>query len=185
MKWKHATVVLLVLLGLVFILKTFYDKSRTLDLKRFTQYAINFKVPDGRLNKDNQCKDLPSVSADLKSVLLHHKKNTLFKRNISLILLKYYNCDIKHFGVGYEVRKNLFFYHPIVDAYYATLKESGKTSFEFVPTTDVFEIINKEPALIKDNYILSTLQETCNIFEKRAICSDLPFDKKLCESHCL
>ena len=153
MKLKHVIVILLVLFGVLFGLKTVYDKNRTLDINRFTQFAINFEVPDESLGEDEQCKYLPSVHTDVKSVLLHHKKNTLFKRNISLLLLKYYNCDIKHFGVGEEIRKNLFFYHPIVDAYYATLKESGKTSFEFVATTDVFEIINKEPALIKDNYI--------------------------------
>lgn len=184
MKRRSYLFIIVIVIGLLFTSNILYQKNinKNIDLAVFTHYAVNFNLD---YNDEAQCGNLPSIDADLKSVLLHHKKSALFKRNLSLILLKFYNCDINNYRVGHELRKNLFFYHPIVDAYYATLKSQGRTSFEFVPTTDIFDIINSEPKVLTDKHILNVLQETCAIFEKKGMCKDLPFANSICKYQCL
>lgn len=184
MKLKSTVLIVAAVISLLLVANVYYKKNinKNLDIASFTQYAVNFKL---NTNDVIKCGNLPKIDSDLKSVLLHHKKTYLFKRNISLIVLQFYNCDIENYRVGHELRKSLFFYHPLVDAYYATLKETGRTSFEFVPTTDIFDVINNDPKLLADKRLVNVLQETCAIFEKKGMCKDLPFDRSICKSQCL
>jgi hypothetical protein len=184
MKWRRYFLITVIAIGLLFAANIIYknNTNKHSDIAVFTQYAVNFKLDK---NDETQCGNLPNIDDELGSILLHHEKNILFKRNISLIVLKFYNCDINNYRVGHELRKNLFFYHPIVDAYYDILKNKGRTSFEFVPTTDIFDVINSEPKLLADKHILNVLLETCTIFEKKGMCKNLPFDNSICKSQCL
>ncbi len=180
MKWKQWSLIALLISGLLsFSYLVFKNKNKqNLDLKELSRYAISFNID---YQDEGQCGELPKLNNNLKSILRSHKKTLLFKRNIALIILKYYNCDMNNYRVGEELETHLFFQHPIVEAYYETLRDLGRTNFEFVPSSDVFDIINHDPKLLSDKFIVDTLQETCNIFKTKDLLKDLPFDMGICK----